>query len=147
MFRSVRIPLFVLIALAVGLGAAEAARTYKWVDDDGVTHYSQYPPPDGEAEIIDPSIGLPSGSGSDSGNATTDGPETGNETAESGGDADESPQDMEAYCNQLRRQEQMLAGDGAVSMRRDDGSLEPLSGDARAERRAEIQTRIEMHCS
>lgn len=141
MFRIIRIPLFVLIALAVGLGAAQAARTYKWVDDDGVTHYSQYPPPDGEAEIIEPSIGLPSGAGSD--DTATESSET-DEAAASG---DDGPETMEAYCNQLQEQEQMLAGDRDVRVRQEDGRLEPLSGDARAAKRAEIQQQIDQHCS
>lgn len=140
MFRFVRIPLFVLIALAVGIGAAQAARTYKWVDEDGVTHYSQYPPPEGEAEIIEPGIGVPTGTVEGDSEAESAG------TDEAAGDGD-GPETMEAYCNQLQEQEQMLAGDRDVRVRQEDGSLEPLSGDARAEKRAEVQQQIDQHCS
>lgn len=148
MSRLARIPLLVLIALTVWTGAALADRTYKWVDEDGVTHYSQHPPPDREAEIIEPSIGKPVDA--EGSVAAPDAPETEGTDAggESGGEtAEGAPEDMEAYCNQLRRQDQMLADQGEVSVRREDGSLEPLEGDARAARRAEIQQRIEMHCS
>lgn len=137
----VRIPAFVALALAVSIGGAEAARTYKWVDEDGVTHYSQHPPPDGEAEIIQPSIGLPSGAGTGSGESGTAGVD------EDGGGGDGGPETMEAFCNQLREQEQMLAGERDVRVRREDGSLEPLEGDARAARRAEIQQQLDEHCS
>lgn len=140
MSRFVRIPLLVLIALTVWVGAAQAARTYKWVDEDGVTHYSQYPPPEGEAEIIEPSIGLPSGSGNG-------GSEAESAEADEGGGDDDGPETMEAYCNQLREQEQMLAGDRDVRVRQEDGSLEPLAGDARAAKRADIQHQIDQHCS
>ncbi len=137
----VRIPVFVVLALAVSIGAVEAARTYKWVDEDGVTHYSQHPPPDGEAEIINPSIGLPSDAGTGSGESGTAG------TDADGDGSDDGPETMEAFCNQLREQEQMLAGERDVRVRREDGSLEPLEGDARAARRAEIQQQLDQHCS
>lgn len=140
MSRFSRTSLVLLLALAVWSGGTLADRTYKWVDDDGVTHYSQYPPPDREAEIIDPDIGLPSGTG---------GGEAETETAETGEDAgadDDGPATMEAYCNQLREQEQMLASDRDVRVRREDGTLEPLEGDARAAKRAEIQQQLDEHC-
>lgn len=38
--------------LAVSLHAETAI--YKWVDEQDVTHYSQNPPPEGEAELIQP---------------------------------------------------------------------------------------------
>lgn len=36
-----------LLALALGVPAAEAAKFYKWTDDKGVTHYTIEPPPAG----------------------------------------------------------------------------------------------------
>lgn len=36
-----------LLALALGVPAAEAAKFYKWTDDKGVTHYTVEPPPAG----------------------------------------------------------------------------------------------------
>ena len=36
-----------LLALALGVPAAEAAKFYKWTDDNGVTHYTIKPPPAG----------------------------------------------------------------------------------------------------
>lgn len=140
MSRFLHAPLFLLLALTLWSGAAPADRTYKWVDEDGVTHYSQYPPPDREAEIIEPDIGLPSGTGGSDAATETAG-------AGEGSDADDDgPATMEAYCNQLSEQEQMLASDREVRVRRDDGSLEPLEGDARAAKRAEVQHQLDRHC-
>lgn len=138
MFPSVRIPVFVVLALALAIGEAHATRTYKWVDEDGVTHYSQQPPPDGEAEIVEPSIGVPSNGGDGGADTVEAGEETGN--------GDEGPESMEAFCKQLQEQEQMLAGDQDVRVRQEDGSLEPLEGDDRAARRAEIQQQLDQHC-
>jgi Domain of unknown function (DUF4124) len=39
--------------LAAFLPLAVAAQMYKWVDEKGVTHYSETPPPDGKANKID----------------------------------------------------------------------------------------------
>ena len=42
-------------ALVIGLASPQAdARIYKWVDENGVTQYTQTPPPKGEAEEIAP---------------------------------------------------------------------------------------------
>jgi hypothetical protein len=50
-----RIALLSLAMLALGAGA----QVYKWVDEKGVSHYSEIPPPDGRAAKIDvkPSTG------------------------------------------------------------------------------------------
>ena len=51
-----------LIALAVLLAAALPAQAiYKWVDEKGVTHFSDDPPPDGKkAQKIEPKVTPPS---------------------------------------------------------------------------------------
>lgn len=51
-----------LIALAVAAAAVLPAHAiYKWVDEKGVTHFSEYPPPDGKkAEKIEPKVTPPS---------------------------------------------------------------------------------------
>ena len=51
-----------LIALAVALAAAMPAHAiYKWVDEKGVTHFSDDPPPDGKkVQKIEPKVTPPS---------------------------------------------------------------------------------------
>ena len=39
-----------MVLLAMLSGAAFAGKLYKWVDKDGVTHFSQTPPPEGETK-------------------------------------------------------------------------------------------------
>ncbi|MDX1610232.1 MAG: DUF4124 domain-containing protein [Halofilum sp. (in: g-proteobacteria)] len=141
MFAPARIPAVVLVALALCAAPVHATRTYKWVDEDGVTHYTQHPPPQGEAQIIEPSIGVPTGT--TEGNDTA-GAEPDTDTAEA--EDDEGPQTMEAYCRQLREQVELLASDSEVRIRQDDGTLAPLSGDARTRKRAEIAQRIDRDC-
>ena len=52
-----------LIALAVALAAALPVHAiYKWVDEKGVTHFSETPPPDGrKATKVEPKVVPPSG--------------------------------------------------------------------------------------
>lgn len=39
--------LLVAVGLLASAGQSHAGKFYKWVDSDGVTHYTQSPPPDG----------------------------------------------------------------------------------------------------
>lgn len=134
-----------LLALPLVLTAAEAARTYKWVDEDGVTHYTQYPPPDKEAQIIEPDIGVPSGA---DGNEAGDGGDGGQQSADaSGGEGDGGPKTMDEFCAQLRDQLKLLNSGKAVRVKNEDGTLTPLEGDARAARRADIAAQINQNCS
>jgi Domain of unknown function (DUF4124) len=52
-----RIALLALVALSL----PAVAQVYKWVDEKGVAHYSETPPPDGKAAKIElkPSTGTP----------------------------------------------------------------------------------------
>jgi hypothetical protein len=51
-----------LVLLACLLTAAPAAaKTYRWVNEEGVTVYSQTPPPSGEAEVVKPPPPPPTG--------------------------------------------------------------------------------------
>lgn len=44
---------WILVGWLAGLGLAQAAM-YKWVDENGVTHYSQFPPPGRELQTVVP---------------------------------------------------------------------------------------------
>jgi hypothetical protein len=55
----------VLVVLAVAASWPAAAALYKWVDEKGVTHYSEQPPPDRKATRLElPSEPSAPGSGS-----------------------------------------------------------------------------------
>jgi len=45
--------------LAAAASAGMGATLYKWVDEKGVTHYTQEPPPDGKATKIEPKVDAP----------------------------------------------------------------------------------------
>jgi hypothetical protein len=51
-----------VIAVAMALAILPAHAIYKWVDEKGVTHFSETPPPDGrKAEKLQPKVVPPSG--------------------------------------------------------------------------------------
>lgn len=130
-----------LVALPLLVPVAEAARTYKWVDENGVTHYTQYPPPDKEAQVIEPDIGIPSDTGGDA-----DGDGQQQSAGATGDQAGSGPKTMDQYCSQLRDQLKLLNSGKAVRVKNEDGSLTALEGDARAAKRADIATRINQNC-
>lgn len=135
-----------LVALPLLVPAADAARTYKWVDEDGVTHYTQYPPTDKEAQVIEPEIGIPSDTGGNAG-GDSDGDGQQQSAGASGDQGDGGPKTMDQYCSQLRDQLKLLNSGKPVRVKNEDGSLTSLEGDARAAKRADIATRINQNCS
>ncbi len=131
------------LAAALVLAPAAAAQSvYKWVDEDGVTHYAQHPPDTGDAQLIDPENAAPPPS-------EPEAPET--ESAESGADETDSadselPSSMSEYCDQMRQRVDTLAGDAALQIRQDDGNLQELSDEQRAERLERARSQIDQHC-
>ncbi|GAB1146083.1 hypothetical protein AYI74_21620 [Shewanella algae] len=49
----IRISLFMALLALLGANAASATPIYTWVDENGVTHYSQEPPPQQQATELD----------------------------------------------------------------------------------------------
>ena len=45
--------LAIVLAFALAATGVQAGTMYKWVDEKGVTHFSEDPPPDGKAQKID----------------------------------------------------------------------------------------------
>jgi hypothetical protein len=134
-----------IIALLALLMAAAGAQSeiYKWVDEDGVTHYSQQPPPGGEARVIQPGISAPPEppSGDGDGNAGANG---GSGTA--GGEGRQT-QSMADFCKELREQAQLLASDREVKVKQSQDTLVTLDAEARQQRLQDLQGQIQQHCS
>lgn len=137
----------VLLAVAVLLPSAHAAQSvYKWVDDDGVTHYSQQPPPPGrEVQLIDPNTSTdtqqaskPSSDSASGGNA--DGSGT---SSERGG----GPKNMTEFCNQVRERIATLESSDPVSVRQPDDTLKRLSDEERAQQLERARGQLQQHCS
>lgn len=129
-----------LVIALVFAAPVAAAQVYKWVDEDGVTHYTQQPPPGGEAQVIDPNVAQPTSAA-----PTASGEDTaGGDAGESSGDDGDS-QSMAEFCNQLRDEAQLLASDRPVKVQSGD-SVTDLTGEARQQRLASTRSQIEQYC-
>ena len=147
-------PLAVLIALAMfvlALAPASAAEYYKWVDDDGVTHYSQEPPPnDIKAKVEEGAITLPQTSKAKPTNADGAG-DAGGDSEEAEGEGEDEqgsavPETVAEFCQNLREREGKLTSDRDIRIKQSDGSLKPLEGDAREQELQRVRDQLEMHC-
>lgn len=126
------------LLLSIGPGAG-AAEVYKWIDEEGVTHYSQQPPPQGEEVVIETRPGSQSapeaaGNGGD-----------GDDTAD-GDEADGEQETIADFCADMRDEQGILQGDGPVRVKGEDGTLTKLDDEARAERLERIESQLEEHC-
>ena len=128
-------------ALLSLIPAIAMGEVYKWIDEDGVTHYSQQPPPAGTPTIITPDAAPPSDA--------ADG-EAGNDEGQ-GGEADNQNGDGEQetvaeFCKELRDKEKVLQGDRPIRIKAADGTLTDLDDEGRAQRLESIQGQLRDHC-
>ena len=117
---------------------AAAAEIYKWVDESGVTHYSQQPPPEGARTIIETRPAPPSAVDQQKAADTTG--------SSDAGASDGEQETIEDYCEELRGRIEMLESDQPLRMKNEDGTLKPLSGDARAQQLQQARGQLTQHC-
>ncbi|WP_067563672.1 DUF4124 domain-containing protein [Halofilum ochraceum] len=137
----VRPRLLVIASLLSLIPAVAMAEVYKWVDEDGVTHYSQQPPPSGTPTVITPDAAPPTDTAERQGG---DGEgEDGNADNENG----DAEQEMIAdFCNDLRDREKILQGDRPIRVKAEDGTLTTLDDEGRAQRLERVQGQLRDHC-
>lgn len=144
------------IALATATLATMAAdlraqEIHRWVDDEGVTHYSSTPPPDRDTDRIDAS------------NPPADDPEASREEIEqlrqsnktrlhkrqiereSAAEEREKQRELERFCSRLRDKRQTLATSPQVRERTDEG-LRVISQAEREEKLREFDQQLAEHC-
>lgn len=134
-----------LLAIALTAGIAlpltGAAQIYKWVDDAGVTHFSERPPKNTPATLIKPKTGhsepvFYGGASSASSEAGTEIPE---------GMVTEAEYHQER-CEVARQNLAALKNFGRVKVRRDDGEIHYLSEEEQQERVATNQQMANESC-
>jgi len=128
-------------ALLSLIPAIAMGEVYKWIDEDGVTHYSQQPPPSGTPTVITPDAPPP--------DETADGQSDNGEGQE--GEADNESGDGEQetiaeFCKELRDKENVLQGDRPIRIKAEDGTLTDLDDEGRAQRLERIQGQLRDHC-
>ncbi len=140
--------ILLLVALALFAVSAPASDAiYKWVDEEGVTHFSAQPPEDVDYERVSAAFGTRAGP-STSEPAESAVPEDADEDADSD-EADEptSAEEIAERCEQARENLEILRERERVALQRDDeGEEEELDAERREEVIAETQAYIDEWC-
>ncbi len=133
-----------LLSLIPALGMAEV---YKWVDEDGVTHYSQQPPPEGTPTVITPTADAPSSAeGEPDADADAEADADGQDGNADNEDGDDEQETVADFCKDLREKEKVLEGDRPIRIKAEDGTLTDLDDEGRAQRLERIQGQLRDHC-
>lgn len=133
-----------LVALTLAAQPA-GAEVYKWVDEEGVVHYSQQPPAEGESTVLEPKTAPPKPQQT-----------TGGAPDEAGGDGEaetaaEAEQQQGAgtideFCRQARADIQTLEAGGRVRVEEADGSLRYLGPEEQQQRLQQLQQQVANNC-
>lgn len=130
-----------LLTTGLTLPLTGSAQIYKWVDEDGITHFSERPPKNTPAALIKPKTGH-----SEPvfyGGASSSASETEPEIPE--GMVTEAAYHQER-CEVARQNLQALKNFGRVKVRRDDGEIHSLSEEEQQERVATNQQMADESC-
>lgn len=128
-----------IAALCLGGTTAQAAETfYKWVDEDGNTHFGTRPPNGVKSTAIQPKTGH--SEPVDYSHLTPE-----QQSAQSSSAQAEAQKDPER-CEAARKNAEVLGRGGRVREPTDDGSFRYLSEEEKAERLQQAQEAIEQSC-
>ena len=140
----------ILLACLVAAAPA-AAKTYRWVNEEGVTVYSQTPPPEVEAEVVEPPPPPPTGA-----EARTPMEERlkaleaqraeQEKEAQARAQAQAEAQRREANCRAARRNLEALQGPPRRLYATAGGEFERFTEEDRQTRIEEAQEQIEIFC-
>jgi hypothetical protein len=134
-------------------GSIEAG-LYRWVDDSGTTVYSQSPPPDGKAELIQggPRAATPEGTGAarerlqQTIEADFDRREERRRAAAEKAKREEAEARRKRNCTAARQDLEALQAPGPRRVRYPDGTYRDLSSDQAKEQRDLAQQQVDEFC-
>lgn len=138
--------LLALVALTLILPLnASAEQVYRWVDDEGVTHFSAHPPKGraseslqtqtGHSEPVDYSSQYPRPK------TQSNPPQSASAVAEQ-----PSPQELDEACRRARQNVQTLQDGGRIAVEAEDGSARYLDEQERAERLEQARQIMDRAC-
>ena len=133
-----------LLAGLISTSAYAAKNYYKWVDAEGVTHYSARKPLDVDSQIISVSTGLPR---DDNGQPVQidDEPNAGNPQAQATAAVEEDLKDPER-CEAAQSNLKIINENARIRERLEDGTLRYLSQEEINDRKARAQKAIDESC-
>jgi len=140
---------WVFIALLVAMAAAQAADAYRWVDANGVVHYSDAPPPvDAKAELVHlhSAVSTTGAAVSKPGEPakTDDSEEAG--AKKPAGTLVTPAQSAEKRCADARANLEVLQRSGPVGIDSGNGKPQPLDDNTRQRQIGNAQTIIATYC-
>lgn len=129
----------------------EAAEVYRWVDDEGVTHYSSSPPPGQDADRIDASN--PPADDPEASQAEIERLRQSNRTRqhkrrlerEAEAREEQQQQEKQQYCSRLHDKRRILINSARVREQADGGGR-VLTREEREERLREIEQLLDERC-
>lgn len=130
--------LLLIVLLMVPIAGAQAAKLYKWTDEEGNVHYTQIPPTEGPSEVITPEQAPPA-----------------QPAAEDESEAEKSGEGVSASqaANMRIKQENCEAArknlaiyQSATTILQADGTELTLSDEMREAKIQESQKQIEFYC-
>ncbi|MEW6445317.1 MAG: DUF4124 domain-containing protein [Pseudomonadota bacterium] len=142
-----------LTALLIALPMTAQATIYKWVDSKGVTHYTETPPPAGQAQELQPRTTAPkplpapaAPSAEPAAKAASDKP-----GAEAGKDKSKeimtpTAEQMEKQCQDARQRLQQIENSPRMITRGEDGQMRRMPEEERQGMMDEERRRIELYC-
>lgn len=134
-------------ALAFGSTLPAAADAYKWIDGNGVTHYSQLPPLKGPYTVVKTQSGDSiSDSPSAATGSTTQTPEDTSQNGPKRVDRNEIP-DLKQRCQIARKDVTTLQMPVRIRIVKSDGSVGWMSDAQRAQHLKEAKSFIAQYCS
>ncbi len=137
---------------------AMAAQFYKWTDEQGVTHYSEEPPPAsaGKASEVKVRTRLPSGAQTDADAVTDDKaatkpqagkPDKKEDKAATKPDESKAPPEQYAErCKSLKENLEAMQSRGRVRETGADGSVRALTDEEKQQRLDDTQRQIKAFC-
>lgn len=143
-----------VIAFTFSTGSSLAAKYYKWVDENGVTHYSAQPPAAGEGEVIK----VKSGASSDKDQAMKrleerrsrleqDAATRNNPEADAQAAADKANKEAaKQQCEQYRKNLKVMTENSRVKEMGADGEARMLPEEERQERIRKAQEFVKEYC-
>ena len=142
-----------MLSFSLGGSTAIAAKYYKWVDEDGVTHYSAQPPAAGQGEVIK----VKSGASSDKESAMKRLEERRakleqDKLSEAEREAQEeakrqNQKAMEEQCEQYRKNLTVMTQNPRVKLIGADGEARMLPEEERQQRMEKARKFIEENCN
>lgn len=150
-FRFASAFLTLCIIFAATLSSSHAAKIYRWVDENGMAHYSQNPPREHKSESVNiraASKGTPSSSNIAAEKARQERKEAKTEEEDKKEETTpkQSPEEMAKFCQQSRTLLQQMNGNTNRRFEQDDGSYRKLTQEEIAGYKSQAQEGIQSYC-